>query len=78
MGRSHSLPDARSAAPAAAGMSNSLDTEGAPETGQVYFVQGGQVRRFQGWKMEETIEKQGRWDVAELAAEMPKLRPPSK
>ncbi|HEX4906907.1 MAG TPA: SDR family NAD(P)-dependent oxidoreductase, partial [Acidimicrobiales bacterium] len=55
-----------------------LATEGAPETGQVYFVQGGQVRRFQGWKMEETIEKQGRWDVSELAAEMPKLRPPSK
>jgi NAD(P)-dependent dehydrogenase (short-subunit alcohol dehydrogenase family) len=52
-----------------------LATEGAPETGQVFFVQGGQVRSFKGWTMTETIEKQGRWDVAELVAEMPKLRP---
>jgi NAD(P)-dependent dehydrogenase (short-subunit alcohol dehydrogenase family) len=55
-----------------------LAREDSPETGQVYFVQGGQVRRFQGWKMEETIEKQGRWDVAELVAEMPKLKAPEK
>ena len=51
-----------------------LATESATETGQVYFVQGGQVRRFQGWKMEETIEKQGRWTVTELQSEMAKLR----
>jgi NAD(P)-dependent dehydrogenase (short-subunit alcohol dehydrogenase family) len=51
-----------------------LATESAPETGQVFFVQGGQVRRFQGWKMEETIEKQGRWEVAELQSEMANLR----
>ena len=51
-----------------------LATEDAPETGQCYFVQGGQVRRFQGWKMEETIEKEGRWEVAELAEQMAKLR----
>jgi hypothetical protein len=41
-------------------------------------VQGGQVRRFQGWKMEETIEKAGRWEVSELQTEMAKLRPPAK
>jgi NAD(P)-dependent dehydrogenase (short-subunit alcohol dehydrogenase family) len=52
-----------------------LAREESPETGQVYFVQGGQVRRFQGWKMEDTIEKQGRWEVDELVAEMPKLAP---
>jgi NAD(P)-dependent dehydrogenase (short-subunit alcohol dehydrogenase family) len=55
-----------------------LARESSPETGQVYFVQGGQVRRFQGWKMEETIEKQGRWEVAELVTEMPKLKAPEK
>ena len=55
-----------------------LAREDSPETGQVYFVQGGQVRRFQGWKMEETIEKQGRWEVAELVKEMPTLAPPAK
>ena len=52
-----------------------LATEGAAETGQVYFVQGGTVRRFQGWTMQETIEKDDRWTVAELQAEMPKLKP---
>jgi NAD(P)-dependent dehydrogenase (short-subunit alcohol dehydrogenase family) len=55
-----------------------LAREESPETGQVFFVQGGQVRRFQGWKMDETIEKQGRWDVAELVDEMQKLAPPEK
>jgi NAD(P)-dependent dehydrogenase (short-subunit alcohol dehydrogenase family) len=55
-----------------------LAREDSPETGQVFFVQGGQVRRFQGWKMEETIEKQGRWEVAELVTEMRKLAPPEK
>jgi NAD(P)-dependent dehydrogenase (short-subunit alcohol dehydrogenase family) len=51
-----------------------LATEDAPETGQVFFVQGGQVRLFKGWTMTETIEKEGRWDVAELQSEMAKLR----
>jgi NAD(P)-dependent dehydrogenase (short-subunit alcohol dehydrogenase family) len=51
-----------------------LATEDAPETGQVFFVQGGQVRLFRGWTMTETIEKHGRWEVAELAKEMVNLR----
>ena len=55
-----------------------LAREESPETGQVYFVQGGTVRRFQGWKMDETIEKQGRWDVSELVDEMGKLKPAEK
>ncbi|MCU1379485.1 MAG: dehydrogenase [Acidimicrobiales bacterium] len=52
-----------------------LATESAPETGRVYFVQGGQVRLFEGWTMTATIEQVGRWTVAELAEEMPKLQP---
>ena len=36
-------------------------------SGQVFFVQGGTVRRFQNWTMMETLEKNDRWSVAELA-----------
>ena len=54
-----------------------LATESATESGRVYFVQGGQVRLFQGWTMTSTIERDGRWTVEELAAEMPKLAPPT-
>ncbi len=51
-----------------------LATADAPETGKVYYVQGGVVRLFEGWTMTTTIEQPGRWTVAELAEEMPKLR----
>jgi NAD(P)-dependent dehydrogenase (short-subunit alcohol dehydrogenase family) len=55
-----------------------LAREESPETGQVYFVQGGQVRLFRGWTMTETIEKQGRWELDELVKEMPNLRAADK
>ena len=42
-------------------------------SGQVFFVQGGTVRRFQNWTMMETLEKNDRWSVAELAGELPTL-----
>jgi NAD(P)-dependent dehydrogenase (short-subunit alcohol dehydrogenase family) len=51
-----------------------LATESAPETGKVFYVQGGVVRLFEGWTMGATIEQPGRWTVAELAEEMAKLR----
>jgi NAD(P)-dependent dehydrogenase (short-subunit alcohol dehydrogenase family) len=47
-----------------------LSTEGCPATGKVYFVQGGQIRLFQPWTMTDTLEKDERWTVAELQAEM--------
>jgi len=50
-----------------------LATEDCPATGKVYYVLGGQVRLYQPWTLTETIEKDGRWTVAELQAEMPKL-----
>jgi NAD(P)-dependent dehydrogenase (short-subunit alcohol dehydrogenase family) len=50
-----------------------LATESAPESGRVYFVQGGQVRLFQGWTLSTTIEREDRWTVGELVTEMPKL-----
>ena len=50
-----------------------LATEGSPETGKVYYALGGQIRLYQPWTLTETIEKDDRWTVAELQAEMPKL-----
>jgi NAD(P)-dependent dehydrogenase (short-subunit alcohol dehydrogenase family) len=50
-----------------------LATEGATETGKMFFVQGGAIRLFQPWTMTETIDKGDRWTVAELAEEMGKL-----
>jgi NAD(P)-dependent dehydrogenase (short-subunit alcohol dehydrogenase family) len=41
--------------------------------GQVFFVQGGTVRKFQNWTMTETLEKNDRWTVSELAAQLPTL-----
>ncbi|HEX2850185.1 MAG TPA: SDR family oxidoreductase [Acidimicrobiales bacterium] len=50
-----------------------LATEDCPANGKVFFVQGGQVKLFQGWTMTEGIEKNDRWTVAELQTEMKKL-----
>jgi NAD(P)-dependent dehydrogenase (short-subunit alcohol dehydrogenase family) len=50
-----------------------LATESCPANGTVFFVQGGQVRRFQPWTMTESIDRDGRWTVADLQAEMPRL-----
>jgi NAD(P)-dependent dehydrogenase (short-subunit alcohol dehydrogenase family) len=47
-----------------------LATVNCPATGRVYFVQGGQVRLFQPWMMTGSIDKDTRWTVAELQAEM--------
>ncbi|HTZ07923.1 MAG TPA: SDR family oxidoreductase [Acidimicrobiales bacterium] len=44
-----------------------------PLSGRVLFVQGGQVRLFQPWTMTETLEKDGRWTVEELARSLPGL-----
>ena len=66
-----STPAAANVAPVAA----YLATADAPETGRVYFVQGGQVRLFEGWTMTATIEQPGRWTVEGLRAAMPALQP---
>jgi NAD(P)-dependent dehydrogenase (short-subunit alcohol dehydrogenase family) len=50
-----------------------LAMEDCASTGQVFFVQGGTVRKFQNWTMTETLEKNDRWEVAELAAQLPTL-----
>jgi len=50
-----------------------LATEQCPATGRVFFVQGGTVRNFENWTMTDKIEKNDRWTVAELQAQMPTL-----
>lgn len=50
-----------------------LATENCPANGRVFFVQGGKVQNFQPWTLASAIEKNERWTVAELEAEMPKL-----
>lgn len=50
-----------------------LATEDCPATGKTYFILGGQIRLFQPWTLTDTIEKDDRWTVAELQAEMHKL-----
>ncbi len=50
-----------------------LATEGCPASGKVFFVQGGKVRLFQPWTMTDSVDKDGRWTVAELQAEMHRL-----
>jgi NAD(P)-dependent dehydrogenase (short-subunit alcohol dehydrogenase family) len=50
-----------------------LAMEDCAATGQVFFVQGGTVRKFQNWTMTEALEKNDRWTVSELALALPKL-----
>jgi len=50
-----------------------LASESCPATGRVFFVQGGQVRLFQPWTMTESIDRDDRWTVAALQAEMHRL-----
>ncbi|MDQ1474963.1 MAG: hypothetical protein QOE62_192 [Actinomycetota bacterium] len=47
-------------------------------TGECFLVQGGKVQRAQSWKAAETIEKNDRWTLHELATEAAKLAPPKK
>ena len=51
----------------------SLAMEDCDITGQVFFVQGGTVRKFQNWTMTAALEKNDRWSVAELAEQLPTL-----
>jgi NAD(P)-dependent dehydrogenase (short-subunit alcohol dehydrogenase family) len=50
-----------------------LAMENCAATGQVFFVQGGTVRKFQNWTMTDTLEINDRWSVAELAKQLPTL-----
>jgi NAD(P)-dependent dehydrogenase (short-subunit alcohol dehydrogenase family) len=42
-------------------------------TGETFFVQGGQVKKFQSWTFADSVEREERWTVADLAQELGKL-----
>jgi NAD(P)-dependent dehydrogenase (short-subunit alcohol dehydrogenase family) len=50
-----------------------LAMEDCAATGQVFFVQGGTVRKFQNWTMTETLEKGDRFSIEDIEAGLPKL-----
>src|SRR5580700_10097702 len=50
-----------------------LATQSCPATGKVFYVQGGRVAVFRPWTLAEEIERDDRWTVSQLEAEMPKL-----
>jgi NAD(P)-dependent dehydrogenase (short-subunit alcohol dehydrogenase family) len=50
-----------------------LATADCPFTGETFFVQGGQVKKFQSWTFAESVERDDRWTVAGLAEALGKL-----
>ena len=50
-----------------------LATAGCDITGRTFFVQGGTVRVMEPWQLGDRIERDGRWTVDELAAQVPGL-----
>jgi NAD(P)-dependent dehydrogenase (short-subunit alcohol dehydrogenase family) len=52
-----------------------LSIESCPYNGKVFYIQGGQIRLFHPWTMVETLEKNDRWTVAELADRMKDIGP---
>ena len=51
----------------------SLATEASTVTGRVFYIAGGSVKLYKPWSVESKVEKDGRWDVAELAGELEAL-----
>ncbi len=50
-----------------------LATEGCEVTGRTFFVQGGIVRVLEPWHLGDRIERDQRWTIEDLAAEVPGL-----
>jgi NAD(P)-dependent dehydrogenase (short-subunit alcohol dehydrogenase family) len=48
-----------------------LATEKCPVTGKVFAVQGGAISALRGWHDSDTIETDGIWDIADIAARLP-------
>jgi NAD(P)-dependent dehydrogenase (short-subunit alcohol dehydrogenase family) len=44
-----------------------------PVTGRVFAVQGGTVQLFEPWQVGATLDKRGRWTIAELSESIPQL-----
>lgn len=52
-----------------------LSTADCPFTGETFFVQGGVVKRVESWAMAETVERDAKWTVSELAEALAPLAP---
>jgi NAD(P)-dependent dehydrogenase (short-subunit alcohol dehydrogenase family) len=50
-----------------------LAAEDCPITGKVFFVQGGDVKLFESWKMTTALSQPERWSVAELGKQLPTI-----
>ncbi len=50
-----------------------LCTENCPVTGGVFHAGGSEIGLFQGWTLEEVLRADGRWTIAELEKQAPKL-----
>ena len=50
-----------------------LASESCAFNGEMFFVQGGIVKRVHSWELGETIEREERWDVAGLADALGRL-----
>lgn len=50
-----------------------LSSESCAFNGATFYVQGGQVKIFKSWEMGAGVERNERWAVADLAAELGKL-----
>jgi NAD(P)-dependent dehydrogenase (short-subunit alcohol dehydrogenase family) len=48
-----------------------LSTESCPLSGKVFFIQGGRIKLFQPWSMNEGVERNSRWTIEELASAVP-------
>ena len=50
-----------------------LSTADCPFTGETFLVVGGLVQRVQSWLLAESIERDSRWTIADLAANADRL-----
>ena len=51
----------------------SLATEHSTVTGRVFYIAGGVVKLYKPWSVESRVERDGRWEVADLARELETL-----
>ena len=50
-----------------------LAAEDCEITGRTFFVQGGTVRVMEPWRMGETLARDERWSIEELAKALPTI-----
>jgi NAD(P)-dependent dehydrogenase (short-subunit alcohol dehydrogenase family) len=51
----------------------SLATEHSTVTGRVFYIAGGTVKLYKPWSVESRVERDSRWEVADLTKELEAL-----